>query len=157
MRLHYKQRRCSVLACVRAEREGMTLGRRKGVATRKRAGGKGWQRGGTGERTNGSNKQRRRGDEWPLLTRPRKLFWISCAPQPGTGPMRMQLPRDRWNSAREGVWTCHAGQDNKYLLEFMIQCALDALQAASEAPHCVAAETLQPFLEHCVIAIKYSD
>lgn len=34
--------------------------------------------------------------------------------------MHMQLRGDRLEFSRlEGAWTCHGGQDNKYLLEFM--------------------------------------
>ena len=35
---------------------------------------------------------------------------------------RAAARRDRLEFSREGAWTCHAGQDNKYLLEFMTRC-----------------------------------
>lgn len=35
---------------------------------------------------------------------------------------RAAARRVRLEFSREGAWTCHAGQDNKYLLEFMTRC-----------------------------------
>lgn len=115
-----KQRALQVCACVRASGEGMTFagGQDQDEKARPVWRGSGRER---GEQTEATNNDVAR-NEWPLLTRPGGLFWVSCEPQTGDRADAHAAAPQSLEFSREGAWTCHAGQDNKYLLEFMIRC-----------------------------------